>query len=97
MIMVKCAEQGIVWAINPYGVVWRWRKGAITEETIITNAHHGWTFIKSSGGIKKVDVGYNSQVIAIEKNTGYEIFRTGVTAKQPEGTGWQRMTGSGNK
>lgn len=60
MAMVKTAEEGMVWAINAYGQVWRWRWGAISITEIVENAKNGWKFIKSPNGIKKIDVGYNS-------------------------------------
>jgi hypothetical protein len=84
---VTTAEEGVVWAIDAEGEVWRWRGGEITVEEIVNNVEHGWTHVPERQLIK-LDVGYNSQVVGIEENNGNALFRVGVTPENVMGTDW---------
>jgi len=87
---VSTAEQGVVWAIDVDGEVWRWRGGEITVEEIVNNVDHDWIHVPEAQLIK-VDVGYNSQVVGIEEVGGNALFRTGVTPELVMGNGWANL------
>jgi hypothetical protein len=93
MRFVATAENGITWAIDPEGSIWRYKGGEITIEEIINNVDHEWTHVENNQLIR-VDVGYNSQVVGIESNGGNALFRTGVTETMVMGDNWANL-GSG--
>jgi len=42
MSYVKTAEEGITWAIDEVGEVWKWKGGDISIQVVVDNADHGW-------------------------------------------------------
>jgi hypothetical protein len=84
---VTTAEDGVTWAIDAEGEVWRWDGGVITMEAIVNNVEDDWVHIAEKQLIK-VDVGYNSQVVGIESVQGNALFRTGVTESVVSGDNW---------
>jgi hypothetical protein len=87
MTFVATAEEGITWGIDVDGEVWRWLEGEISIEEVVDNVDHHWIHVPERKLIA-VDVGYNSEVLGIEANTGDVLFREGITADKVMGTGW---------
>ena len=87
---VATAEEGITWAIDAEGEVWRWKQGLITIEQVIDNVAHEWEHIAERQLIR-VDVGGpTSTVVGIEQG-GNALFRTGVKHDSPKGDNWAEL------
>jgi len=47
---LSTAETGIVWQVDPEGLVWILKEGDITTEDYVENLPHGWTLIENIDG-----------------------------------------------
>lgn len=89
MVYVAAAEENIVWGIDPYGEVWRHKKGEISLAA--TENEDFWNEVGAETDMVQVSVGKHNHVVGYN-NKNQIFFREGVTKTNLGGTGWMDIS-----